>query len=162
MYHGLKFAPSGQCIEIPAKALCRRVPGCAPIRRSSGASHVDMWAAYDYIVPGIFLLGTKTYPVGTAAACGMQAPDPDEQRLTTTKSQAVTPIDEEHTIYYYSGCLPRRVAGEQDSRQQLALFERVFAEDNAMIEAQQRVMHTHCSRACSGSALTTRSTSPAG
>jgi len=108
-----------------------------------GASHVDMWASYDYMVPGIFLLGTKTYPVGTAAAQGMQAPDPDAEPLTTTTSQAVTPIDEQHTIYYYSGCLPRRLAGDEDSRQQLALFERAFAEDNAMIEAQQRVIaHT--------------------
>jgi phenylpropionate dioxygenase-like ring-hydroxylating dioxygenase large terminal subunit len=106
-----------------------------------GASHVDMWASYDYMVPGIFLLGTRTYPVGTAAGCDMQAPDPDAQPLTTTTtSQAVTPIDEQHTIYYYSGCLPRRLTSEEDSRQQLALFERAFAEDNAMIEAQQRVI----------------------
>jgi phenylpropionate dioxygenase-like ring-hydroxylating dioxygenase large terminal subunit len=106
-----------------------------------GASHVDMWASYDYMVPGIFLLGTRTYPAGTAAGCDMQAPDPDAQPLTTTTtSQAVTPIDEQHTIYYYSGCLPRRIASEEDSRQQLALFERAFAEDNAMIEAQQRVI----------------------
>src|SRR6516225_1973794 len=78
-----------------------------------GASHVDMWASYDYMVPGIFLLGTRTYPVGTAAAHGMQAPDPHVEPLTaTTTSQAVTPIDELHTIYYYSGCLPRRLAGE--------------------------------------------------
>ena len=106
-----------------------------------GASHVDMWASYDYMVPGIFLLGTRTYPVGTAAARAMQAPDPHAEPLTaTTTSQAVTPIDELHTIYCYSGCLPRRLAGEEDSQQQLALFERAFAEDNAMIKAQQRVI----------------------
>ncbi|MBV8337898.1 MAG: aromatic ring-hydroxylating dioxygenase subunit alpha [Alphaproteobacteria bacterium] len=105
-----------------------------------GASHIDMWASHDYMVPGIFLLGTRTYPVGTAAVRGMQAPDPDAAPLTTTTSQAVTPIDEQHTIYYYSGCLPRRLASEEDSRQQFALFERAFAEDNAMIEAQERVI----------------------
>jgi phenylpropionate dioxygenase-like ring-hydroxylating dioxygenase large terminal subunit len=106
-----------------------------------GVSHVDMWASYDYMVPGVFLLGTRTYPVGTAAACGMRAPERDAEPLTTTTtSQAVTPIDEQHTIYYYSGCLPRRLASEEDSRQQLVLFERAFAEDNAMIEAQQRVI----------------------
>jgi phenylpropionate dioxygenase-like ring-hydroxylating dioxygenase large terminal subunit len=106
-----------------------------------GVSHVDMWASYDYMVPGVFLLGTRTYPVGTAAAYGMQVPDPDAEPLTTTTtSQAVTPIDEQHTVYYYSGCLPKWLAGEADSRQQLALFERAFAEDNAMIEAQQRAI----------------------
>jgi phenylpropionate dioxygenase-like ring-hydroxylating dioxygenase large terminal subunit len=105
------------------------------------SGHVDMWASYDYMVPGIFLLETKSYPVGTAAARAMQAPDPDAEPLTTsTTSQAVTPIAERQTIYYYSGCLPKQLATEQDSRQQLALFERAFAEDNAMIEAQQRVI----------------------
>jgi phenylpropionate dioxygenase-like ring-hydroxylating dioxygenase large terminal subunit len=106
-----------------------------------GVSRVDMWASYDYIVPGIFLLGTRTYPIGTSAVRGMQEPDPDVEPLTTTTtSQAVTPIDEQNTVYYYSGCLPKRLAGEEDSRQQLVLFERAFAEDNAMIEAQQRVI----------------------
>ena len=106
-----------------------------------GVSHVDMWASYDYLVPGVFLLGTRTYPVGTSAARSMQAPEPDAKPLTaTTTSQAVTPIDEQHTIYYYSGCLPKQIASEEDSRQQLALFERAFAEDNAIIEAQQRVI----------------------
>lgn len=106
-----------------------------------GVSRVDMWASYDYLAPGIFLLGTRTYPVGTATACGMQAPDPDAEPLTTTTtSQAVTPVDEQRTIYCYSGCLPRRLASEEESRRQLALFERAFAEDNAMIEAQQRVL----------------------
>jgi Vanillate O-demethylase oxygenase C-terminal domain len=37
-------------------------------------------------------------------------------------------------------CIDRRLASEEDLRQQLALFERAFAEDNAMIEAQQRVI----------------------
>ena len=48
----------------------------------------------------------------------MQAPEPDAKPLTaTTTSQALTPMDEQHTIYYYSGW-----------------------EDNAIIEAQQRVI----------------------
>lgn len=36
--------------------------------------------------------------------------------------------------------IARRLASEDDLRQQLALFERAFAEDNVMIEAQQRVI----------------------
>jgi vanillate O-demethylase monooxygenase subunit len=119
----------------------RNNPSPGYLAMPGGISHVDMWASYDYMVPGIFLLGTRTYPLGTAAARGMQAPDPDAEPLTTTTtSQAVTPTDEQRTIYYYSGCLPRRLASEEDSRRQLALFERAFAEDNAMIEAQQRVI----------------------
>lgn len=116
-------------------------PSPAYLKMAGGISRVDMWASYDYMVPGIFLLHTKTYPVGTAVARGDVGPDPDGAPLTeTTTSQAVTPIDERHTIYYYSGCLPKDIASAEDSRQQLALFERAFAEDNAMIEAQARVI----------------------
>src|SRR5260370_9186476 len=55
-------------------------------------------------------------------------------------SQAATPITDQQTSYYYSGCLPRSYATEENSRQQIAVFEKAFAEDNAMIEAQQRVI----------------------
>jgi nitrite reductase/ring-hydroxylating ferredoxin subunit len=104
-------------------------------------THVDMWASYDYMVPGVFLLGTKSYPVGTAAVRGMQGPDPAAEILnTSTTSQAVTPIDKSHTVYYYSTCLPKWLTTEEDILQNMALIERAFAEDNAMIEAQQRVI----------------------
>ena len=75
-------------------------PGPRYLTMPGGLSHVDMWTSYDYMVPGIFLLGTRSYPVGMAAARGMQAPDPDAEPLTTTTtSQAITPIDDGHTIY---------------------------------------------------------------
>ena len=55
-------------------------------------------------------------------------------------SHAVTPISERQTVYYYSGCLSRDYATEEQSKQQIAVFEKAFAEDKAMIEAQQRVV----------------------
>jgi phenylpropionate dioxygenase-like ring-hydroxylating dioxygenase large terminal subunit len=111
------------------------------VNMPGGITHTDMWASYDYMAPGIFLLETRTYPVGTAAAGGMRAPDPAALPLTrTTTSQAVSAIDADRTVYYYSGCLPKSLASEDESRRQLALFERAFAEDNAMIEAQARVI----------------------
>jgi len=45
-----------------------------------------------------------------------------------------------HTVYYYSGCLEKSFATEARSVAQFALFERAFAEDNVMIEAQQQVI----------------------
>jgi len=99
----------------------------------------DMWAAYDYLVPGVFLLGTKSYPTGAAAASNMGPPTAESDWITST-SQAVTPIDEDHTVYYYSSCLSRRFASEEHSRQQMEVIERAFAEDKAMIEAQQQVI----------------------
>jgi vanillate O-demethylase monooxygenase subunit len=99
----------------------------------------DMWTSYDYMAAGVFLLQTRSYRAGTAAQCAMQKPQ-TEPLWTTVTSQAVTPIDERHTVYYYSGCLEKTFATEAQSLAQFALFERAFAEDNAMIEAQQQVI----------------------
>ncbi len=99
----------------------------------------DMWTSYDYMAAGVFLLQTRSYPSGAAAQCAMQEPSA-EPLWTTLTSQAVTPIDERHTVYYYSGCLEKRFATEAQSLAQFAVFERAFAEDNAMIEAQQQVI----------------------
>ena len=98
-----------------------------------------MWASYDYLVPGVFLLATQSHPPGTAAACQMEAPSAEPMWRSLT-SQAVTPISERQTVYYYSGCLSRSYATEEQSRDQIAVFEKAFAEDKAMIEAQQRVV----------------------
>jgi len=99
----------------------------------------DMWASYDYVVPGVFLLATKSYQPGMAADYGMQAPAAAPDWVSST-SQAVTPISEDKTVYYYSSCLSRKFATEEHSRQQMAVIERAFAEDRAMIEAQQEII----------------------
>src|SRR5215467_2878 len=99
----------------------------------------DMWASYDYMVPGVFLLATKSYPAGMAAECDMQAPSAEPDWVSST-SQAVTPISEDKTVYYYSSCLSREFATEEHSRQQMAVIEQAFAEDRAIIEAQQEVI----------------------
>jgi Vanillate O-demethylase oxygenase C-terminal domain len=69
----------------------------------------------------------------------MGAPSSEPMWCSLT-SQAVTPIFERQTVYYYSGCLSRDYATEEQSKQQIAVFEKAFAEDKAMIEAQQRVV----------------------
>jgi vanillate O-demethylase monooxygenase subunit len=99
----------------------------------------DMWTSYDYMAAGVFLLQTRSYHAGTAASCGMREPTA-EPLWTTLTSQAVTPIDEGHTVYYYSGCLEKGFATEAQSLAQFVVFERAFAEDRAMIEAQQQVI----------------------
>ena len=68
-------------------------------------ARTDMWASYDYMVPGVFLLAT-----------------------------------------------------EEQSKQQIAIFERAFAEDNPMIEAQQRIVdRTPQRRSCRPTAPSTSS-----
>jgi len=98
-----------------------------------------MWASYDYLVPGVFLLATQSHAPGTAAACDTGAPSSEPMWRSLT-SQVVTPISERQTVYYYSGCLSRSYATEEQSKQQIVVFDKAFAEDKAMIEAQQRVV----------------------
>ncbi len=99
----------------------------------------DMWASYDYVVPGVFLLATKSYPLGAAAQSSMRAPRAEPDWVSST-SQAVTPISEDKTVYFYSSCLSRRLASEEHAREQMAVIERAFSEDRAMIEAQQQII----------------------
>jgi hypothetical protein len=121
------------------RALGRQQPGASYLSLSPEAC-TDMWASYDYLVPGVFLLTTQSHPPGTAAACNMAAPS-SEPMWWSLISQAVTPISERQTIYDYSGCLSRSYATEEQSRRQIAVLEKAFAEDKAMIEARQRVIY---------------------
>ena len=105
----------------------------------SPEARIDMWASYDHLVPGVFLLATQSHRPGTAAACRMEAPSAEPMWCVLT-SQAVTPISERQTVYYYSGGLSSNYATEEQSKQQIAVFEKAFAEDKAMIEAQQRIL----------------------
>lgn len=130
------ITPIGRGLRISRWVVDNPAPGYLNLPPGTRS---DMWASYDYMVPGIFLLETQSFAPGTAKARNMQAPT-GEPLWRSTTSQAVTPVGERQTIYYYSGCLPKALASEENSRQQLALFERAFAEDNAMIEAQQRVI----------------------
>jgi hypothetical protein len=59
---------------------------------------------------------------------------------TTLSSRAVNPVDESHTVYYYSACFDKGFATEAQLPANFAVVERAFAEDRAMIEAQQQVI----------------------
>jgi vanillate O-demethylase monooxygenase subunit len=99
----------------------------------------DAWASYDFVIPGMFLLRNSFYPAGTADRCpeGPGAAEPDYAVVT---SQAVTPISDRETIYYYSGGQRRHRADEALIETQLKAFAVAFQEDKAMIEAQQKVV----------------------
>jgi len=115
-------------------------PVAAYVGQPAGAC-TDSWQSYDYMVPGVFLLTSKFHTPGTAAACNMEPPGDERQPFwTSLTSQAITPIGETRSIYYFSSCLSRRLATDAQADTQIALFRAAFAEDNAMIEAQQRVI----------------------
>ena len=101
---------------------------------------VDQWSAYDFVLPCVFLLRSSGYPAGTAELCP-NGPDSIEPFYQTVTSQAVTPIIETSTIYYYSGGQLTRHSSEDRLRRQIEMFGMAFREDKAMIEAQQAVIN---------------------
>jgi vanillate O-demethylase monooxygenase subunit len=101
---------------------------------------IDQWSTYDFVVPGVFLLATTLYPVGTADA-RPHGPIDLEPLYTSVTSQAVTPISDKETVYRYSGGQLLRHATEEAVKAQLAAFGVAFLEDKAMIEAQQKVIN---------------------
>jgi nitrite reductase/ring-hydroxylating ferredoxin subunit len=103
-------------------------------------TRTDQWASYDFVVPGVFLLRTSGYPVGTADRLP-NGPAGSEPIYTSVTSQAVTPVTETSTVYYYSGGQPASHTTEDQVRKQVEFFGVAFREDKAMIEAQQQVIN---------------------
>lgn len=113
----------------------------------SGGEAVDVWSSYEYHVPGILLMPTASYPAGTADRLGDAPPPPDLPATGVTfTSQAVTALTDDTSRYFFSWG-PHRAHGDAALRDFLmGLAGKAFAEDKAMIEAQQRVIDRDPSR----------------
>lgn len=98
---------------------------------------VDTWSTYDYLVPGIFVMENHSYPNGHAEKCGYAKPT-DEAMTYRVEQQAVTPISESETRYFFASGIEakfpvRLVDGFFD------VVMTAFGEDREMIEAQQKI-----------------------
>ncbi len=104
---------------------------------------VDAWSSYDFLVPGILLMASGAYPVGTAKALGGEKPGPAlaaQASGVTFTSQAVTPMSNKTARYFFSWG-PRKDQGDEAlSDFLMGLADQAFTEDRLMIEAQQRVI----------------------
>ena len=102
---------------------------------------VDSWQTYDFLVPGILLMWSATYPLGTAEKLDFAAPDKaDAQEGLNFTSQAVTPMTDKTARYFFSWG-PHRGHGDDALRDgMMRMADMAFAEDKRMIEAQQRVI----------------------
>ncbi|CAN5447958.1 aromatic ring-hydroxylating dioxygenase subunit alpha [soil metagenome] len=102
---------------------------------------VDRFSSYDFLVPGILLMSGGAFPEGTAAALGHKRPDlANAIDGVTFTSQAVTPLTDKTSRYFFSWG-PHRDHGDEALRDTLMeIAGRAFEEDRVMIEAQQRVI----------------------
>jgi phenylpropionate dioxygenase-like ring-hydroxylating dioxygenase large terminal subunit len=101
----------------------------------------DNWSTYDFLIPGVLLMWSGSFRLGTAAACDYGRPDYSQAiRGVTFTSQAVTPTAE-HSARYFFSWGPHRLHGDGALRDLLmGVAAQAFGEDKVMIEAQQRVI----------------------
>lgn len=105
------------------------------------ATPMDNFMSYDFLVPGVLLMTGGIFPLGTARACGYAPPDlATAVGGVTFTSQAVTPLGDKASRYFFSWG-PHRDHGDEAVRDALmAMADQAFGEDKVMIEAQQRVI----------------------
>lgn len=101
----------------------------------------DNYMTYDFIVPGVLLMWSGSFPEGTAAACDHGVPDfASATAGVTFTSQAVTPMADGSARYFFCWG-PHKDHGDEKLRDTLMeLADMAFAEDKVMIEAQHKVI----------------------
>lgn len=113
-------------------------PGHGKVRQHGET--FDVFNAYDFMAPGIFLQRTAWYPAGHAARLEQAAPDPADAYFVRLDEQAVTPLDARRTRYFYAAGGPADQVDDNWAARNLAFTERAFHEDKEIIEAQQQVI----------------------
>ena len=101
----------------------------------------DSWSTYDFLIPGVLLMWSGSFKLGTAAGCNFERPDYSQAlRGVTFTSQAVTPLAERRARYFFSWG-PHRQHGDEALRDLLMkVAAQAFGEDKVKIEAQQKVI----------------------
>lgn len=118
-------------------------PPIPPLGKAATHERVDIWTTYDFIVPGVFLLYTAIYAAGTAQLCGDSAPGEQfEVLFNNFTSQAVVPLGEKESRYYFSWGPGSEFGGEEIAQIMIEVAKQAFLEDKVMIEAQQRIIDT--------------------
>lgn len=92
---------------------------------------------YHYMLPGLFIMTTDFYPLGTAEACAGGEPN-CEPFLRRVEQQAVTPISENRTRYLFGTGIDRD-APPDFLEGVFKIVNSAFAEDRLMIETQQKI-----------------------
>jgi phenylpropionate dioxygenase-like ring-hydroxylating dioxygenase large terminal subunit len=103
-----------------------------------GGELVDAWSSYQYLLPGIFLMNTWLYKTGSARANQFATPS-SPALFKRCDQQAVTPIADNRSRYLFATGTDRASSTSETLERMFAVVNAAFAEDRAMIEAQQRI-----------------------
>lgn len=138
-----------------AKTVVSRIDGGVRIQRWAANQppagepdspvRMDVYLTYDYLVPGILRLNTRLYPVGTLERLGEIEFEAGLEFLHMYSAQAVTPLSEKATRYFFSNG-SRAPADPAQIEDLWRVTLMAFAEDNVIIEGQQGIIDLDPSR----------------
>lgn len=111
-------------------------PALMSARELAGAI-VDTWQGYDFVAPGVLIMETCYCAPGAARAARFGAPAAQDILVRNGAIQAVTPMTERTTRYFFAVALPVDGGGQAICDQVLSTSRVAFLEDKIMIEAQQ-------------------------
>lgn len=117
-------------------------PGLAPYLNGFGTFQgpVDRWHIYEMRVAGnVFIMDSGSAPAGTGAPQGRRVPEAMQFRSI----QIITPEDEHHSHYFWIYAHGFNLHDSDFTRKLTARIAEGFAEDKAMIEAQQAVIREY-------------------
>lgn len=118
--------------------------GGATLRQLGITDPTDQLSSYRYLVPGVLLLSNRFYPAGTAERSGAGPPPDDIAPLADMFSaQAITPLSARTCRYHFVSGIRAGPGAAAFVEAHFRVLRSVFAEDQAMIEAQQRMMDAH-------------------
>ena len=101
--------------------------------------HVDTFNALRYLLPGIFLMTTHSFPLGTAAASDFDGEPRSTPLFRRVEQQSVTPTGHQRSRYLYATGIEPRLATPQFLDGVFGVINASFAEDKRIIEAQQKI-----------------------
>lgn len=117
-----------------------------PRQQAQLGANCDRWSSFDYLAPGFFLMQGAVFAAGSVAVRD-DAPPLHAAASRSFTAQAVTPLSRQRTAYHFAFG-PAADEPDADTLQHafhdLAL--RAFAEDKALIEAQQKIIDADPSR----------------
>jgi len=108
--------------------------------RAADGSLIDWWQSYDFVLPGVLIMESASFPQGSADRFGDDGPPDMSQALRAwaVTSQAVTPVAPGKARYFFSTGPHRGHGTEKDRDAMVAVAKMAFDEDKHMIEAQYR------------------------
>jgi nitrite reductase/ring-hydroxylating ferredoxin subunit len=120
----------------------RWTTNAAPPLGANPTLRFDNYITYDFLIPGILLMWSGGFPLGTAAKFNHGRPDFDLAcNGVNFTNQAVTPLQPGKARYLFSWG-PHCKHGDAILRDNMIKLAYVaFNEDKTMIEAQQKVLH---------------------